>query len=147
MSERDRRGWVIAVAYFALVEPIRLLETAGASPHVRVGSLHESHRKAGTGMTVAVDGRRYNSPFHHQRILAAMFVGLRAELATSTVAFDGASRCRLRELRQVIEGLLDSPVDKDSFRRRVHSRSLVRCSGEFQQGVSHRPAELFERAR
>lgn len=139
VPERDPRGWVIAVAYFALVEPDRLL-AAASSHRVALGQVDLRRTHQELEVQVTIDGERVNLAFDHEQILCAIFARLRPQLATSSVALDALpARFTLRQLQQVFEGLLGARVNKDSFRRSVLSRSLIQPTGPFEDGVGHRP--------
>jgi 8-oxo-dGTP diphosphatase len=56
-------------------------------------------------------------------------------------------RFTLRQLQQVHETILANPLNKDSFRRRMLASGLLEATGEREQDVDHRPAELYRFSR
>ena len=53
----------------------------------------------------------------------------------------------LLDLQRVHEVVLDRPVNKDSFRRRMLASGELEATGERQADVDHRPAELYRYRR
>ena len=53
------------------------------------------------------------------------------------------ARFTLRELQTVHEVVLGRPQNKDSFRRRMLASGRIEPTGEREQDVLHRPAELY----
>ena len=56
-------------------------------------------------------------------------------------------RFTLRELQDVYEAILEEPVDKRNFRRRVVGLGVVRPTNETRKDGAHRPARLYEFAQ
>jgi hypothetical protein len=49
-------------------------------------------------------------------------------------------------MKLVYEAILGQNLNKDSFRSRViKTQGIIRPTGEYQESVDHRPAELFTR--
>ncbi len=149
--DRDPRTRVIAVVYYALVEPSRL-ERAVAGRADRPLALAGLRVKAAAGaLTVeALGADREPLPlaFDHGAILAAAVGRLRGKLDWAPIGFEVLPETfTLLELRQVHEAILGHPLNKDSFRRKVIDRGLVEPTGERATGLGHRPPELFRFAR
>ena len=53
-------------------------------------------------------------------------------------------RFTLRELQGVYEAILEEPVDKRNFRRRMVGLGIVRATNETRKEGAHRPARLYE---
>ena len=86
--------------------------------------------------------------FANERILAYARERLRNKLAYTNVAYSLLpARFTLRELQDVYEAILEEPVDKRNFRRRVVGLGLVRATDETRKEGAHRPARLYEFAR
>ena len=94
------------------------------------------------------DGELVQPAFDHDQILGHAVWRLRDQIWRSDIALELLpKKFTLRELQQVFEAVLGHRLNKDSFRRRVtQTMGLVRPTGELEEGVDHRPAELY-RAR
>ena len=69
---------------------------------------------------------------------------LRGKLDYSPIGFQLLPETfTLLDLMQVHETVSGRPQNKDSFRRRMLSSGLLEATGERQQDVGHRPAELY----
>lgn len=126
---RDPRGRVITVAYYALVPGERIALKAA---------------------TDADDAQWFDASqtpplaFDHDTILKAALERLRAKLEYSNIAFGLLpARFSLSDLQQTYEIILDRPLDKRNFRKRIQSLGLVEATGKTETGNAHRPAQLF----
>jgi len=136
---RDPRSRVVSVAYYALVKP--------GGPPVRA----------------AADARRVEwfptaqlppLAFDHRQIVQVAIERLRGKVRYRPVGFELLPRkFTLAQLQRLYEVLLERPLDKRNFRRKVQevliARGVVEELDEFQAGVRHRRARLyrFNRAR
>lgn len=119
---RDPRGRVVSVSYLALL-PCPAAVTGGAA------------------WQPALDPPPL--AFDHTRILASAVERLRAKLSYSNVAYGLLpDTFTLSELQAVYEGVLDRPLDKRNFRRKVAALGLLAETGGQRRG-SHRPAQLY----
>src|SRR5919108_5773342 len=147
---RDPRGWVVTVAYLVLLHGSRLSRAAAADgPTERF--FVELPSRAGAKKPVRLvrpSGDLVQPAFDHDQILAHVVSRLRDQIWRSDIALELLPRkFTLRELQEAFEAVLGHRLNKDSFRRRVtQTMDLVRPTGELEEGVGHRPAELF-RAR
>lgn len=124
---RDPRGRIVSVAYFALIrpEPVR-------------------------GATDAAEARWFPAAkpprlaFDHAAILATGLRRLRAKLGYTTLGSQLLPKeFSLTQLQELYETLLERPLDKRNFRRRLLSLGLVRpVAGKRSRGA-HRPAQLY----
>ncbi len=127
--ERDPRGRVITVAYFALVaaENLRELTAATDAAEAQWFSLHDLPPLA----------------FDHRQILDLALGRLRAKLEYSTIAYALLPRAfPLTQLQKVYEIILDRPLDKRNFRKKILSLGLLEPTDE-RSGGAHRPATLY----
>jgi len=146
--DRDPRGRVVSVAYFALT-PAAVLERAlnGADDLqlARIAVPWEGE----TGGPVAVvdrDGRDLPLAFDHAEILGAVVKRLRGKLDYTAVGFElVGERFTLRELQEIHEAILGRRLTKPAFRRKLLDRGLIRATGEREAPSAFRPAELYER--
>jgi len=131
--DRDPRGRVISVAYYALVPSDRLRLCAALEAEA-VGwfALDELPRLA----------------FDHGEIVAMAHARLRAKLGYSTIAFQFlGERFTIPELQSVYEIILGEPLDKRNFRKWVLSLGQIEETGELRRSGRHRPARLYRLVR
>jgi 8-oxo-dGTP diphosphatase len=127
--ERDPRGRVVSVAYYALVpsEPLRLRAATGSE-----------------GIGWFVVGELPELAFDHAQMVDVARQRLSAKLAYSTIAFQFMpERFTLPELQTVYEIILDESLDKRNFRKRVLALEQLEDTGEVRRNGSHRPARLY----
>jgi 8-oxo-dGTP diphosphatase len=147
---RDPRGWVVTVAYLVPLHGPRLSRAAEADgPTERF--FVELPPRAAANKPVRLlrpSGDLVQPAFDHDQILAHVVSRLRDQIWRSDIALELLPRrFTLRELQEVFEAVIGHRLNKDSFRRRVtQTMDLVRPTGELEEGVGHRPAELY-RAR
>ena len=128
--DRDPRGRVITVAYYALISPDRAPPLAGSD---------------------AADARwwpatRLPAPlaFDHAAILETAIERLRGKLGYTAIGFELLPRkFTLSQLQRVHEAILGEPLDKRNFRKRVDALGLVRPLDESVSAGAGRPAQLF----
>jgi 8-oxo-dGTP diphosphatase len=144
--DRDPRGRVVSVAYYALVPAERLKSGLASSPALSLGEV----RLAGSGEQASIvlaNGKAERLAFDHGEILATAVQRLRGKLDYSAVGLELLPRLfTLRQLQEVHEAILGVPLAKPAFRRKVLDRGLVRATGKLEAGQAFRPAELFRRA-
>jgi len=97
---------------------------------------------------LAIDGIGFNAglplAFDHASILGTAVRRIRGKVDYAPIGFELLpERFSLRDLRLVHEAILGRELNKDSFRRRILDRGLVVATGEREQGVGHRPPELY----
>jgi 8-oxo-dGTP diphosphatase len=144
---RDPRGWVVTVAYLVPLHASRAASANGSTERFVV----EVPRRPAADMAVRLHGPNgdlVRPAFDHDQILGHVVWRLRDQIWRSDIALELLpKKFTLRELQQVFEAVLGHRLNKDSFRRRVtQTMGLVRPTGELEEGVDHRPAELY-RAR
>lgn len=121
-----RRG--LAVTYFALVqhEQVRLRDTT---------AWHPAWHNAYTLPALAFD---------NNLVVDYAIRRLRAKLDYTNVAYSLLPRTfTLSALQQVYEAILDRPMDKRNFRRRMLSLGIIKASGGTRMEGAHRPAQLY----
>jgi 8-oxo-dGTP diphosphatase len=83
--------------------------------------------------------------FGNEGILEYARERLRNKLAYTNVAYSFLPRrFTLRELQDIYEAILEEPVDKRNFRRRMVGLGIVRATNETRKEGAHRPARLYE---
>jgi 8-oxo-dGTP diphosphatase len=147
--ERDPRMRVITVAYYALIDWNRLAARGGdlaptpARLHVpwpgETGGPVELREPEGYPLPLAFD---------HADVLGMAVKRIRGKLDYAPIGFQLLPpRFSLRQLQEVHETILDQPMNKDSFRRRMLDSGQLEATGEREQNVDHRPAELYRFVR
>jgi 8-oxo-dGTP diphosphatase len=148
-SDRDPRTRVITVAYYALVDWRRLqrLQTEEQPALLRL-SVEWSGETGGPVQALDADGQPLPLAFDHADILGMAVKRIRGKLDYVPIGFQLLpTRFTLRQLQEVHETILDQPLNKDSFRRRMLDSGYLEATGEHEQDVDHRPAELYRFAR
>lgn len=127
--DRDPRTRVITIAYFALV------------PHDAI------HHKAGrdaseTGwFTVS---KLPSLAFDHAEIVEYAYQRLRYKLEYTSVGFQLLPDVfTLTELQKAYEIILDEPLDKRNFRRKILAAEILEETGEKKKDGEGRPAMLY----
>ena len=127
--DRDPRGRVVTVAYYALVPPSRLRQPAAAD--------------AGMVGWFALDGLPALA-FDHGEIVGQAHRRLVAKLDYSTIAYQFMPEAfTLSQLQGVYESILGEPLDKRNFRKRVLGLGHLVETGTVCRDGSHRPAKLY----
>jgi len=129
---RDPRGRVVSVAHLAVL------------PHGTV-------QVAGGGHTLGAAWYPAHTPpelaFDHAAILGRALGRLKLRLDYAHLALEFLpDTFTLPELQGVYEAILNRPLDKRNFRKRLLAQGLLMASGERRSGVG-RPAQLYRRAR
>jgi 8-oxo-dGTP diphosphatase len=146
---RDDRGWVVAVAYFALIPAVAAFRAAQTRSDVCLAELKSSSRNKRNQLLVCGPDGETSLAFDHQAILGSVLDRVQGKLDYVPLAFELLPKeFTLRELQLVHEALLGRRLNKDSFRKRImHTLRWVEPTGRFQTDVGHRPAELYRRSR
>lgn len=128
--DRDPRGWSLTVAYFALV-----------------GGDAIDPPQSGRWFPVSKGRVDTPLPFDHEDILSAALTRVRRKVEYSSVPVHLLPDAfTLSELQEVYEILLEKPIDKSAFRKKIAAMDFLEpITGEQRRG-SNRPAQLF-RAR
>ncbi|HYG47618.1 MAG TPA: NUDIX domain-containing protein [Allosphingosinicella sp.] len=144
--ERDPRGRVITVAYFALLPEERFGPALTAAPDLTLAEARVdwAGETGGPASAVGEDGRELPLAFDHADIIGLAVKRLRGKLDYSDVAFALLPELfTLRELQQVHEAILGLPLNKPAFRRRLLDSGRLEATGRREAGTGFRPAELY----
>ena len=127
--DRDPRERVVSVAHYALV------------------NLRDHHVHAATDARDAAWFGVHDVPslaFDHAEILQMALERLRGKLRYQPIGFELLPRkFTLSELQHLYELVLERPLDKRNFRKRVLAMDLLIETDEVQQDVAHRAARLY----
>jgi 8-oxo-dGTP diphosphatase len=127
---RDPRGWVVSVAYYALVAPDQhhLLATTDArrAEWFPVNKLPKLS-------------------FDHDEILRVALQRLRGKLTYAPIGFELLpDKFSIRQLQTLYEIVLGQPLDNRNFRKKIFSLDVLKELNEIQTGVAHRAARLYK---
>lgn len=130
--ERDPRGRVISVAYFALIDAERQkIVAASDAASAQWHSIFD--HQIGTRLA-----------FDHGKILDCAIWRLRNKIEWTTVGYELLPRkFTLSELQRVYEIILQRPVDKRNFRKKVLGQGRIIELNETRSDGAHRPARLY----
>jgi 8-oxo-dGTP diphosphatase len=127
--DRDPRGRVVTVAYYALVNtvehPLRAASDARTAAWFPVLSPP-------------------NLAFDHAEILHVAHQRLKGKVSYQPIGFELLpERFTLSQLQQLYETILERRLDKRNFRRKVLSLGFLEETAYTQRDVSHRAARLY----
>ncbi len=127
--DRDPRERVVTVAYYALVR---------LSDH-RVQAATDAREAA----CFAIDDLP-DLAFDHGKILATAHERLRGKVRYQPIGFELLpNKFALRELQHLYEVILDRPLDKRNFRKKILSMGILVELDEIETDVAHRAARLY----
>jgi 8-oxo-dGTP diphosphatase len=125
--DRDPRGRVITVAYYALISADRKLKAGG--------DVAEAHWYPTDELPPLA--------FDHSAILNYALERLRNKLEYTTVGFQLLpEKFTLTELQEVYEAILGKKLDKRNFRRKMSILKILKPLPEYRRG-GQRPAQLY----
>jgi 8-oxo-dGTP diphosphatase len=127
--DRDPRERVITFAFTALVK------LAGRAVHAATDARDAAWFAVSDPPPLAFD---------HDEILAAATARLRDKVRREPIGFELLPpRFTLGQLQRLYEIVLERPLDKRNFRKRVIALDVLEDSGEVQKDVAHRAARLY----
>jgi len=126
---RDPRGHTVTVAYYALVKL-------------------SDHAPKAADDAKAVDWFSVSKPptlaFDHDMILATAVARLRAKVRYQPIGFELLpAKFTLSQLQRLYEIVLERPLDKRNFRKKILGMGLLIDLEETQKDVAHRAAQLY----
>jgi 8-oxo-dGTP diphosphatase len=127
--DRDPRERVVTVAYYALVrllgQPVQAATDARNAAWFEMGDLP----------TLAFD---------HDEILDASLKRLQGKVRYQPIGFELLPpKFSLTQLQKMYEIILERPLDKRNFRKKVLSLDILEELDEVQKDVAHRAARLY----
>jgi 8-oxo-dGTP diphosphatase len=128
--KRDPRGWVVSVAYYALVSP---------DQHHLIAST-DARRAEWFPVT-----KLPKLAFDHDEIVRTALQRVRGKLTYAPIGFELLpEKFSIRQLQKVYEIVLGRKLDNRNFRKKIFSLDVLRELNETQQGVAHRAARLYK---
>ncbi len=129
--DRHPSGRVITIAYYSLIK-IDNYELTSSS---WADQAQWHNMQDVLGMNLAFD---------HNEILAACFNKLKKRVKTQPVGFELLPhQFTLTELQHLYEAILQVPLDKRNFRKKILAMNILVDLRTTQAGVAHRPAKLY----
>ena len=130
-NNRDPRGWSVTIVYMALVS-------------VDAVVLRKDESTEEVSWT-PVDRLKKNNDlaFDHNKLLERCHKRLKDKVRYTSLPVNLLPpEFTLTELQRIFEVILDKPVEKKSFRRRILDAQILEETGNFRGG-STRPAKLY----
>jgi 8-oxo-dGTP diphosphatase len=127
--DRDPRERVVTVAYYALVK---------LSDH-RIKAATDARDAAWFAVSEA-----RGLAFDHDRILAVALERLRGKVRYQPIGFELLPpEFTLSQLQRLYETILETPLDKRNFRKKILGMNFLVATDEVQKDVAHRAARLY----
>lgn len=128
--DRDPRGRVVSVAYYALVSLINNTPTAGDdAKNAKWFSIHDVPSLA----------------FDHDKILRMALYRLKGKIRYQPIGFELLpEKFTLTDLQHLYEVILETSIDKRNFRKKIQKMDLLVELDEKQQGVAHKAATFYK---
>lgn len=127
--DRDPRERVVTVAYFALVN--------------LAGHAVQASTDARSAAWFSVNDLPQLA-FDHGQIVDVALQRLRGKVRYQPIGFELLpEKFTLRQLQHLYEIILDRPLDKRNFRKKVLSMEIIKETNEIETDVAHRAARLF----
>jgi ADP-ribose pyrophosphatase YjhB (NUDIX family) len=127
--DRDPRGRVVTVAYFALVK------------------LTDHRPHAATDAREAAWFSVWDTPklaFDHAEVLSTALQRLKGKVRYQPIGFELLPpKFTLTQLQRLYEIILERPLDKRNFRKKILSLGLLKSEGRTRAAGAHRPARLY----
>ncbi len=126
---RDPRGHTVSVAYYALVRQDR--HTPQAATDASEAEWFLANRLP-------------QLAFDHDKIIEVAMTRLQGKVRYQPIGFELLARkFTLTELQCVYEAVLERPLDKRNFRKKILAMGLLIETREKQKGVAHRAPQLY----
>jgi 8-oxo-dGTP diphosphatase len=127
---RHPYGRVITIAYLSLIKINRYtIQPASIALKAKWHSVSEVKELA----------------FDHMDILQTCFNQLKRSLKSRPIGYQLLPlKFTLTQLQHLYESILETELDKRNFRKKILSMNLLIDLKEYQEGVAHRPAKLYQ---
>ncbi len=126
---RDPRGWVVSVAYYALVSPEKHhIRATMDARDARWFAVNDLPRLA----------------FDHAEIMQTALQRIRGKLTYAPIGFELLpQKFTIKQLQKLYEIVLDRKLDNRNFRKKIFAMDVLRELDEMQTGVAHRAARFY----
>lgn len=124
---RHPSGRVVSTAYYSLV-------------NINNHKLKINHNDLRWHSVTSV----YKLAFDHKEILTTCLAHLRGQIEEHPVVHNLLNeKFSLRELQEVYEAVLNTPLDRRNFRKKITLKNWLVDLNEMEDNVSHRPGKLY----
>ncbi len=128
--DRDPRNRVISVAYFALVNPDKLVLKADTDAKDAAWFAINEIPKLG---------------FDHNKIIEKAISRLKAKLHYQPIGFDLLPKYfPFSDIENLYKTILNQDIDRRNFRKKMLSFAILKETDQIQKKTSGRPAKLFQ---
>jgi len=128
---RDPRGRVISVAYYALADPTKIKPVVTGAEQIENVQWVSVKRLPHLG-------------FDHEKIIKYALKRLRYKLEYTAVGFELLPELfTYTDLQRLYETIIGEKLDKRNFRKKILSMGIVEKTGSYKKGA-HRPAMLYK---
>jgi 8-oxo-dGTP diphosphatase len=128
--KRDPRGWVVSVAYYALVAPDKY--TIKAATDARQAAWFPVNKLPPLA-------------FDHSEIINMALERVRGKLSYAPIGFELLpQKFTIKQLQKLYEIVLGTQLDNRNFRKKIFSMNILRELDETQKGVPHRAARYYK---
>jgi len=128
--DRHPLGRVITVAYYSLVN---------------IAKVHPKPHSFAEELAWHEVSEIKSLAFDHMLIMKKCLDRLKSKVRTQPIGFELLpQKFTLSELQDLYEAVLGKPLDKRNFRKKILSLGVLLDQEEYQTGVAHRPAKLFQ---
>lgn len=128
--ERDPRGRVVSVSYYALVNPRKFAIVAGTMANDV--QWHDSKKMPELG-------------FDHTKIFEKALQRLRSKILYFPVGFELLDDLfTMTELHELYECILDITIDRRNFRRKILDSEYIINTGIKREGLQNRHPDLYK---
>ncbi len=128
--DRDPRGRVVTVAYYALVSLNKFAPTAG-----------DDANKAAWFSVRDIP----TLAFDHEKILRMALYRIKGKIRYQPIGFELLpEKFTFTELQHLYEVVLETPLDRRNFRKKFLNMDLLIELDEKQQGVAHKAANYYK---
>jgi 8-oxo-dGTP diphosphatase len=126
---RDPKGWVVSVAYMALVNRVRVHpKTSDRYRNIAWKDVNNLPEMA----------------YDHKLIVKIGIERLRSKLTYTNIIYSLMPReFSYTELQQMYESILEEKLDKRNFRKKIDSLGLLTKLNKKRKGEPSRPAQLY----
>lgn len=126
---RDPRGWIVSVAFYALVKLSDYKVKAGRDTEdAEWFAVSELPRLA----------------FDHAAIVKTAIARLRGKVRYQPIGFELLpAKFTLTQLQNLYEAILGEALDKRNFRKKILGMNLLEALDEKQQNVAHKAARFY----
>jgi len=144
---RDPRGRVVSVAYYALTPHVQRLKTAAEEEGLILAKIELPSQQGNREINIKNNkDQKLKLAFDHNKIVSRIIMRLKGKIDYTPIALSLLpEQFTLREVQQVFEVILRTSFAKPAFRRKLLDRNIIQPTGQLETASNFRPAELYKR--